>query len=83
MKMLQGRRIGDFAEAAILAFHDTGKDDMSLDIANLFTSALDRDRLRAEAERGINVSVHGKYGQRAAWSGRQRFVKISAGNPDF
>jgi hypothetical protein len=76
MKILKGRRIGDFAEAAILALHDAGKDDMSLDIAGLFTSALDLDRLRAEAERNINASVHSRYGQRAGWSGRQWFVPL-------
>jgi hypothetical protein len=76
MKILQGRRIGDFAEAAILALHDAGKDDMSLDIAHLFTSALDLDKLRAEAERSINASVRGRYGRRAGWSGRQWFVPL-------
>lgn len=76
MKILQCRRIGDFAEAAILALHDAGKDDMSLDIAGLFTSALDLDKLRAEGEKGINASVHSRYGQRAAWSGRQWFAPV-------
>ena len=74
MKILTGKRVANFDEAAIIALHDAGKDDMTLDIARLFTSALDLDRLRAEAEKGINVSVHSRYGQRAGWSGQWWFV---------
>lgn len=74
MEILTGKRVADFDGAAILALHDAGKDDMALDIARLFTSTLDLDRLRAEAEKGINASVHSRYGQRARWSGQWWFV---------
>ena len=76
MKILPGKRVVDFDEAAIVALHDAGKDDMILDIARLFTPALDLDKLRSEAEKSINVSVHGKYGPKATWSGRQWFVPV-------
>ena len=76
MKILPGKRVVDFDEAAILALHEAGKDDMTLDIARLFTPALDLDKLRSEAEKSVNASVHGKYGQRATWSGRQWFVPV-------
>lgn len=76
MKMLSGKRVVDFDEAAILALADAGKDDMTLGIARLFSPALDLDRLRTEGEKSINASVHGKYGPRAAWSGRQWFVPL-------
>ncbi len=76
MKILPGKRVVDFDEAAIVALHDAGKDDMTLDIARLFTPALDLDKLRAEAEKSINASVRARYGQRAAWSGRQWFVPL-------
>ena len=76
MKMLGGKRVADFDDAAIVSLHDAGKDDMTLDIARLFTSTLDLDRLRAEAEKSLNASVHGKYGQRATWAGRRWFVPV-------
>lgn len=76
MKILSGKRVVDFDEAAIVALHDAGKDDMTLDIAHLFTPALDFDKLRSEAEKSVNASVHGKYGQRATWSGHQWFVPV-------
>ncbi len=76
MKILPGKRVVDFDEAAIVALHDAGKDDMTLDIARLFTPALDLDKLRTEAEKSINASVRARYGQRAAWSGRQWFVPL-------
>jgi len=76
MKILPGKRVGDFLEAATQALHDAEKDDMSLDVARLFTPALDLDRLRAEGEKSINASVHTRYGQKAAWSGRQWFVPL-------
>jgi hypothetical protein len=76
LKMLPGKRAADFDEAAIIALHDAGKDEMTLDIARLFTPALDLDRLRAEGEKSINAGVHTKYGHRARWSGRQWFVPV-------
>jgi hypothetical protein len=76
MKILPGKRASDFEEAAVLALHDTGKDDMTLDIAHLFTSTLDPEKLRAEADKRINASVHSKYGQKLRWSGHQWFVPV-------
>ena len=76
MKMLTGKRASDFSEAAILALHDTGKEDMTLDIARLFTPALDLDKLRAEAEKSLNASVRGRYGPKATWSGPEWFVPL-------
>jgi len=76
MNILQGRRAGNFGEATPLAFHDAGKDDMSPDIASLFASALDLDKLHAEGDRSINASVHGRYGHKAGWYGRQWFIPL-------
>ena len=76
MRILAGKRVADFDDAAIVALHDAGRDDMSLDVARLFTSALDLDRLRPEAEKSINSAVHGKYGPRATWSGRRWWVPV-------
>ncbi len=57
MKMLSGKRVVDFDEAAILALADAGKDDMTLGIARLFSPALDLDRLRTGGEKSINASI--------------------------
>jgi len=76
MKMFPGKRVVDFDEAAIAALHDVGKDDVALDIARLFSPALDPDKLRSEAERNINASVHAKNGPKARWSGRQWYVPV-------
>jgi len=76
MKMFSGKRVMGFDEAAIAALHDVGKDDMALDIARLFSPVLNPDKLRSEAERNINASVHAKNGPKARWSGRQWYVPV-------
>ena len=76
MKIPTGKRVADFDEAAIVALHDVGKDDMALDIARLFTSTLDLDKLHSEAEKSIKASVHARYGKRVGWSGQWWFVPV-------
>jgi len=71
MKILRGKRVGNFREATLLAFQEAREDDISPDIATLFASVIDADKLSAEAERNINITVHGRYGRGARWHGRQ------------
>lgn len=71
MEIFQGKRANSFKEAVALAFG--GVDDMSLDIARLFASAIDVDRLYSESEKAITSTVNSRYG-RAEWSSRGRWV---------
>lgn len=48
MKILPGTRVNNFKEAANLAFHEAGADDMSLAVADLFEAA-DATKLCSEA----------------------------------
>jgi len=75
MKILAGRRADNLDEATLLAFQEAGK-GFSPDIATVFASVIDADKLRAEAERSINTTVHGRYGRGARWRGRQWFIPL-------
>jgi len=76
MKILAGRRADNLDEATLLAIQEAGKGDLSPEVAPVFASVIDADRLRAEAERGINTAVHGRYGRGARWRGRQWFIPL-------
>lgn len=76
MKILQGRHARNLEEATLLAFQEAGKDDMSADIASLFASAMDVDKLHAESEGSINKAVRGRHGRNARWHGKQRFIPV-------
>jgi len=76
MKILVGRRADNLAEATLLALREAGKGDLSPDIANVFASVIDADKLRIEAERSINTAVHGRYGRGARWYGRRWYIPL-------
>lgn len=76
MKILSGRRADNIREAIILAFYEAGKSDMSPDIATVFASVIDVDKLRTEADRNINSTIHGRYGRGTTWHGRQWFIAL-------
>jgi len=76
MKILSGKRAGNFGEATILAFQEAGKSDMSPEVASLFTSVMDTDKLYAEAERSINTAIHNRYGRSATWYGKEWFIPL-------
>jgi len=76
MKILQGRQVGNLKEAILLAFQEAGKNDMSPDIANLFASVMDIDKLQAEGEKSIKAVVRGRYGRNATWSDRQWIIPL-------
>jgi hypothetical protein len=76
MKILPGKRADNFREAAILAFRETGQSEILPDIATLFASVTDIDKLHTEAERSISTTVHGRYGGSATWHGREWFIAL-------
>lgn len=76
MKILRGKRIGGFREAAGVAFQEAGYGDMSAEVAELFTSVIDTNRFRDEADRAISSSVHGRYGRNATWSGKRWLIPV-------
>ena len=71
MEIFQGKWANSLKEAVALAFG--GVDGISLDIARLFASAIDVDRLYSESEKAISSTVNSRYG-RAEWSSRGRWV---------
>ncbi|MBM3119188.1 MAG: hypothetical protein FJ006_06480 [Chloroflexi bacterium] len=75
MKILTGRGIKNFREAAELAFREAGADDLSLLVADLFESA-DATKLRSEAERNIMAAIRGRYRGNPSWDGKQWYVPV-------
>ncbi len=43
-------------------------------MATLFAAIIDVDKLRAEAEKNINTTIHSRYGRDATWFGSQWFI---------
>jgi hypothetical protein len=76
MKVLPGRRGDSFEEATTLAFQEAGKGDLSPDTTSVFASAIDDEKIGAEAERTINTTVHGRYGRSARWHGRPWLIPL-------
>lgn len=66
----------NFREAAALAFREAGVDDMLPNVVGLFTSAIDTNRLKREADNSISSSIHRRYGRSARWEGRRWFTPV-------
>lgn len=49
---------------------------MSLEIAGLFTSAVDTDKCRDEADRVVSSTIRNKYGRSAIWSGNRWLIPV-------
>jgi len=77
LKILTGQRVRNLEEAVTLAFEEAGINDMSTEVADLFASALDTNRLSDEGDKSIKSTVHNKYGRKAAPQySDERFVPI-------
>jgi hypothetical protein len=76
MKILPDRRADSFEKATILAFQEAGKGDLSPDVATVFASAIDSEKISVEAERTINTTVHGRYGRSARWHGQPWLIPL-------
>ena len=76
MKVLHGRQIKDFREAADLAFRDSGADDMRSSVADLFKSVTDITKQRSEAEKNITAAIRGRYRGNPTWEGTWWYIAV-------
>ncbi|MFP3976104.1 MAG: hypothetical protein ACLFVK_07780 [Dehalococcoidia bacterium] len=76
MRILTGKQIRDFEEAARVAYREAGASDMSLSVAQLLAPLVDTGRLHSEAERNIGSTIRGKYGKNATWSGKPWYIPV-------
>jgi hypothetical protein len=76
MKILQGKRVRNFEEAAALAFQEAGVGDISAGVADLFVSIADATKLRTEAERSISAAIRDKYRGKPRWQGKWWCVPV-------
>lgn len=76
MEILPGSRADSFREAAALAFQQAGRGDMLPEMASLFASAIDLDKLGAEAKKSLSSAVRSRYGRGAGWRGRRWYVSV-------
>ena len=75
MKILPGIRVKNFREAAEMAFHEAGADDLSLSVAGLFGET-DATKLPLEAERDIVAAIRGKYRGNPTWNGKWWCISV-------
>ena len=76
MEILPGKRADSFREAAGLAFQQAGRGDMAPEMASLFASAIDLDKLDAEAKKSLASAVRGRYGRGAGWRSRRWLISV-------
>jgi hypothetical protein len=65
MKILPGREVSNFEEAARLAFQEAGVADIAPEAAALFVSVFDKRQLEAEAVGEVSKEVRKRYGKDA------------------
>jgi len=70
VKILQGKRAGNFQQAVALAFQEAGIDDMSHGVTDLFTAAVEASTLGSEAEKAIAATIRGKYRNKPEWESK-------------
>ncbi len=76
MKLIPGRRAQSLDDAIQLAFGETGRQDMSPELARLFMPALDAERLAVESEKRLHAAVHARFGPRAERRGQRWLVPL-------
>lgn len=76
MKILTGRNVQDFTDAAKLAFDEARVGDMSVDIIDVFASVADIDRISSDADRSIGTTIRNRYGGKATWRAERWFVPL-------
>jgi hypothetical protein len=76
IKILPGRRADSLEEATLLTLREAGKGDLSPDIAAVFASVIDDDKLYTQAEKSVNAAVRSRYGRSARWSGKWWFIPV-------
>lgn len=69
-------RIKSFREAANQAFEMVGASDMSPEVCELSTLAIDAGSLGGEADKVVSSTVHSRYGRSATWSGKRWLIPV-------
>lgn len=76
LKILRGREVTSFKEAAALAFRESGVGDMSVGVAELFATAVDENKLLGKATKNIEQFVRSKYREKPTWDQESWYVPI-------
>lgn len=76
LRILRGKLAGNFREAVVLAFREAGMDDALPNVADLFSSTIDNNKLMREADNSISSSIHRRYGRSATWEGRRWLIPV-------
>lgn len=76
LKVLRGKQVRNFKEAAALAFQEAGVSDMSLEMAELLATALDTDKLMDDGYGAVSSTVRNKFQRRATWSGTRWLIPV-------
>ena len=76
VKILHDKWARDFTEAAALALEEAGVDDMSSELTELFTSVIDSNRLRGEADKSIRSAIRERFGGKATWEKKYWFIPV-------
>ena len=76
LKVLRGKQVSNFKEAAALAFQQAGVSDMSLEVAELFTTAIDKNKLLGKATKNIEQLVRSKYREKPTWDQESWYVPV-------
>ncbi|MFC1910565.1 hypothetical protein ACFLXC_04695, partial [Chloroflexota bacterium] len=76
MDIFTGNQADNFEKAAALALRAGGISKLSQEVITTFIPVVDPDKLKPQAERNINGTIHQCYGRRASWHGKQWFVPL-------
>ena len=76
MKILPGKHVQDFTDAAGLAFDEARVGDMSADIIDVFARIADTDRISGDADKAIGTAIRNRYGGKATWRAERWFVPL-------
>lgn len=76
LKILQGERARNFREAAALVLKESGSSDISLEVIELLTSAIDEDKYHGEAEKNIRIAIRDRYRKNPTWESEQWYIPI-------
>ena len=76
MKILRGEQAGNFREAAALALKESGSSDISFEVVELLTSAIDEDKFYSEAQKNIGTAIRNRYRRNPTWESERWYVPV-------
>jgi hypothetical protein len=65
VRILLGKKAGNFKEATVLAFREAGVADISADVIGLFGSAVNSNKLRDEVDKSVKSAIQQRYCRQA------------------